>query len=60
MKRISAFLILLFFVVSLAGCQTAKGAATGVGLTAQGAGQDTCSLWGALVKLDNWMKKNMW
>lgn len=61
MKNIlAAVLILVIAVFSLTGCQTAKGATTGMALTAEGAVQDTASLWGALMSLDQWMRKNMW
>jgi len=60
MKKVSLVLVLCVFALGLAGCQTAKGATTGVALTVQGAAQDTGSLWGALVKLNKWIEKNTW
>jgi len=62
-KRALAILV-LFSAVLAAGCQTAKGVAVGMGTTlagtAEGAAKDSVSLWQAILKLDDWMKKNMW
>lgn len=61
MKNVAAaVLVVIISVFSLTGCQTAKGATTGIGLTAEGAVQDTASLWGALMSLDKWIQKNVW
>lgn len=47
-------------VIALSGCNTAKGAAVGVGATAMGVAEDAKGTWNGLVKADEWMKKNMW
>ena len=60
MKKVLLVLVLCVFALGLAGCQTAKGSTTGIALTAQGAAQDSGSLWGALVKLNKWIEKNTW
>ena len=56
--------ISLLAVPLLCGCQTAKGAATGVGATvvctAQGATQDSQNFWHTVLKADDWMRKNLW
>ena len=56
--------VLLLAIPLLAGCETCKGAATGVGVTAvgtaQGATKDTQNFWQAMLKADNWMRKNLW
>lgn len=56
--------VLLVSVLFLVGCNTAKGAATGVaygvGSTAEGVAKDAKGVGSAIVKLDNWIKKNLW
>jgi predicted small secreted protein len=53
-------LIALLGLLGLTGCQTAKGATTGIGLTAEGAGKDATGLGAAIGKLDQWIRDNMW
>lgn len=60
MKKALLILVLCVFALGLTGCQSAKGASTGVALAAQGAAEDTGGLWGALKKLDQWIQKNIW
>lgn len=56
--------VLFFGIVFLGGCETAKGAAYGLGTTAeaaaQGAAKDTVNLWQAILKTDAWIQKNLW
>jgi hypothetical protein len=50
----------LLTVPLLCGCETTKGAATGVEATVQGAAKDGQNFWQTLVKADDWMRKNLW
>lgn len=59
-KRVILWCCAVILVAMLCGCSTAKGIGTGIGCTIEGAGKDTATLWGGLVKLDNWIKKNLW
>jgi len=72
-KKKNTFLLWVLFssFILLAGCETAKGAAYGVGATAQGVGEgigataegvakDTTNLWQAMLRADEWMRKNLW
>lgn len=70
-KRSIAFFILSIFLILTAGCETSKGVAKGMGYTMQGLGstmaytakgatKDTKNLWHTILKLDNWMKENLW
>ncbi|MGA2775179.1 MAG: hypothetical protein ABSE81_03865 [Candidatus Omnitrophota bacterium] len=56
----SLLLILFLSVVILSGCNTAKGAAEGIGCTAKGVAKDAQGLGAGIMGLDAWMKKNMW
>jgi len=64
--RKEMFLICVLFLglVFLGGCETAKGAAGGIGMTAvgtaQGAASDTKNIWQAILKADDWVKNNLW
>ena len=62
LKRFVPCVLFILFagIVMLAGCNTVKGAATGVGSTACGVAQDTQGLWQRIMHLDAWMKKNIW
>ena len=55
---------ILFSAIFVSGCQTAKGAAVGMGTTvagtADGAAKDSVNLWQGILQLDDWIKKNMW
>ncbi len=55
---------LFFSLFLLSGCQTAKGVAEGVGTTiagtTTGAVKDTQGLFGAIMSLDDWIKRNLW
>lgn len=60
--------LLLVFLLSagilLGGCNTvagtAEGVAKGVASTAEGVGKDTVGLYGAIMKLDSWIRENLW
>ncbi|MFH0762346.1 MAG: hypothetical protein V1925_00450 [Candidatus Omnitrophota bacterium] len=61
---ITAIGVLLIGAVLISGCETAAGAAKGIAYTAEGAGKDTVNIvggtGGVLMKLDNWMRENLW
>lgn len=59
-KKISLLLCLIFCFILLGGCETTKGAATGVGATAMGVAKDTKNFWQAILKADEWIKENLW
>lgn len=70
-KKGIVFVFLFLGVILIAGCETTKGATKGVagtvgaltvGLadTASGAAKDSVSLWQGILKLDEWIKKNLW
>jgi len=56
--------VLFLGVVFVSGCETAKGAACGLGTTAvattKGIAKDTTNLWQAILKADGWIQKNLW
>ena len=55
---------LFLSIMFLGGCETVKGAACGLGTTAEatakGVGKDTANLWQAILKADTWIKNNLW
>lgn len=63
-KRSVLLWVLSLGIIFLSGCETAKGAACGIGTTvagtAEGAAKDTGSLWQAILNADAWMRKNLW
>ncbi|MDI6605936.1 MAG: hypothetical protein QME65_02180 [Candidatus Omnitrophota bacterium] len=63
-KKEVLFTALFLFAIFITGCETAagatKGIACGIGSTAEGAVKDTTSLCGAIMNLDNWIRKNLW
>lgn len=56
--------ILLLGTILLNGCQTVEGAAKGVAFTiagtANGVAKDSVNIWQAILKVDDWTKKNLW
>ena len=52
--------ILFVSVIMLSGCNTAKGAAEGVGCTANGVAKDDQATGAGIMALDAWIKKNAW
>ena len=62
-ERLSIVLVsflLVLAVLSLSGCETVKGFATGVGTTAYGAAQDVKNTWDTLAKVDKWFADTYW
>jgi predicted small secreted protein len=54
---LAAFAFILLFA---AGCETAKGYASGVCSTAEGVGKDSTNAFSGLMAADEWFKKNLW
>ena len=58
------FFVLLLVIFILCGCATAKGLGEGLGSTisktSQGVVEDSKNFWQALLKIDNWIKENLW
>jgi hypothetical protein len=56
--------IILLSTILVSGCETTKGVAGGLGTTvlgtAQGVAKDTNILWQAALKIDNWIRENLW
>jgi len=59
-KKYVMLCALFLSLLSLTGCQTAKGAAVGVGSTVEGAAKDTQNLGAAIMAADDWIRKNLW
>ena len=59
-KKYAFAAVALFSFFLLAGCNTAKGVATGVKATAKGAVKDVKGVGGGVKKADSWVKKNLW
>jgi len=49
--------VLLLCIVIMSGCETTKGLAQGL---AQGIAKDTKNTGGVILKVDDWIKKNLW
>ena len=64
MRNLVLGLLFLVFLIGVSGCQTVKGAATGVGVTAYGFGKglaaDTRDAWEAIERADAWFEENYW
>lgn len=60
MIRTTCVILFLGSIILLSGCETAGGFGKGVALTVEGAGKDTCNVFGALGAADDWMRKNLW
>ncbi len=52
-KKCATFFVLSIFLILISGCETIKGAFTGV---TDGAKKD----WEAAKRIDDWMRKNLW
>ncbi|MFH1457693.1 MAG: hypothetical protein ABIG31_00800 [Candidatus Omnitrophota bacterium] len=56
--------VLLLSLVLGAGCETTKGfatgVATGVASTATGAAKDATEIWQGFLRIDSWMRENLW
>jgi predicted small secreted protein len=59
-SRLGFFGIILAVALLAGGCETAKGFASGVGSTVEGAGKDIYNAWGFLKSADSWVDKNVW
>lgn len=63
-KKMFLLGILFLCILSTAGCQTAKGASQGIGVTvagtAKGAAEDSKNIWQAILRADDWIKENLW
>jgi len=53
-------LFLFLGSIFISGCETAKGAAYGIGATAAGVGKDTHNAYNFIQAMDRWMRKNLW
>jgi len=53
-------LILLMTLITLTGCQTIHGAATGMGQDVQNLSNPDQNGWNALKRADAWERENMW
>jgi predicted small secreted protein len=52
--------VILTAALLTGGCETAKGFASGIGSTVEGAGKDTYNAWNFLKNADSWVDKNLW
>jgi predicted small secreted protein len=56
--------VLVWASVLITGCNTASGFATGVAATTAGAtagaAEDVKGFWDGLVKVDDWIRNNLW
>lgn len=61
-KRIKILVLAVLFLstILLAGCETTKGVAIGVGATAVGVGKDLTLTGNAVKRADDWFRKNLW
>lgn len=59
-NKVVLFAVLIFAVLSVSGCETAKGFASGIGSTAEGIGKDSYNLWTWMKQADGWVDKNLW
>lgn len=53
-------LVLFMALIVLTGCETAKGAATGLGQDVHNAADPDMNGWNAIQKADAWIHENMW
>jgi len=51
--------LFLSFILT-AGCQTSKGVASGLSSVGQGAAKDAANLWQGILKIDHWIRDNLW
>jgi len=63
-KKCIMLCALFVFIFTVAGCETAKGAAQGVACTTdgtvRGAAKDAKGLAGAIMAADEWVRENLW
>lgn len=60
MTKNAHYLLLLMVLMVFSGCETVKGAATGMSQDVQNAGNPDKNGWNALKKTDAWMQEHMW
>ncbi|MDD4899363.1 MAG: hypothetical protein PHT31_05560 [Candidatus Omnitrophica bacterium] len=60
MRKKCAGLLVIIFVMLLAGCETTKGVGEGMSSTGSGIAKDTKNLWANIMKADQWIRENMW
>jgi len=54
------YLLLLMILIAFTGCQTVKGAATGLGQDVHNISDPDQNGWNSLKKADAWIQENMW
>jgi hypothetical protein len=59
-KSIFFLMVMPALVILLFGCETAKGAAVGVGATVVSVADGIKKDWEAAKKADAWMRENLW
>lgn len=59
-SKVGIAIILFVFVIFIAGCETTKCVAGGIGATAKGIGKDSYNFWQFIQASDSWIKKNIW
>lgn len=63
-ERLALLLVIVIFVVAIAGCETTKCASkeakTGWQMAQQGAEQGAADVWQAIKAADDWVKANLW
>lgn len=59
-KKSALLFMLAVFVISIAGCETVKGAIQGAKEDRKGTIQVTKKVWQSVQEIDDWMRKNLW
>jgi predicted small secreted protein len=63
-KRAVSAVVFVLALMFLCGCETVKGAGCGVttGVTgaAKGVSKDSSNFWQAVLRADDWFRKNLW
>ena len=54
------FLVLFCGGILISGCETTTGAARGIDDTSEGAAKEVVTPWDAIMKLDSWIRENLW
>jgi hypothetical protein len=58
-RRIVLWALLLSLCLA-AGCQTSAGFANGVASATEGMTKDAAGIWQGILRIDNWIKENLW